>query len=148
MARSKNRDTRETNVFSRLRLRFPSPPGLNLKSAFTSRVTNYLREIEDRRTFHPEGYARPARSFNDSRHRLTIYRTPKTSVYLKGGYQSPFGVKKLFDTLPTGIQFRTPYKVLICVRRKIRKEVIFAKNQAGRGGQRSPHYSEYSTVRC
>lgn len=147
MARSKNWHTRDNNFISSRRLRLPQLPSFK-STAYTPSVTNYLREIEDRRTWHPEGVSRPARSFNRSRHLLTVYKSPHKEITIQGGYQSPFAIKKLFDTVPVGVQFQTPYKVLICVRRQQRKEVMFAKNKAGRGGQKSPIYSEYSSVRC
>jgi len=149
MARSK-RHTREVNTFSSRRLRLPKLPSVNIKSAFTSRVTNYLREFEDRRAFHPEGPTRPAASFSSPRHRLVVYQRPDKQIYLQGGFQAPFGVSKLMDRVPVGVQFRTPYKVLICVRRKQRREVLHALQKTGLGGgrQKSPVFTEYSGVRC
>lgn len=44
--------------------------------------------------------------------------------------------------------FAAPRRVLICVRRKQRKEVLFAKNKAGRRGQRRPKFNRFSEISC
>lgn len=97
--------------------------------------TSYLSTIEDRRTYHPAGIYRNARSFNNSYHTLII---PK---------RKPSNIKKYSYPTHT-IGFKQPDKVLICVRRKQRREILFAKNKTGRGGQKRPHYSYYSTIHC
>lgn len=98
-----------------------------------------LSVFEDRREWNPEGDNAPARSFNKSRHRLvSIPRRPRKSVaYIKPNFYTP-------DV----VAFHAPRKVLICVRRKRRKEVMFALNKAGKAGQRSPRFNEYSEVSC
>lgn len=44
-------------------------------------------------------------------------------------------------------RFSLPRKVLVCVRRKIRKEVILATGSGG-GNHRKPKRTEFSQVRC
>lgn len=83
-------------------------------SAFTR--SSLLREVEDRRTWHPEGLYRPARSFNVPRHRLIV---PATAPLSKN--------------VSPAVAFAQPSKVLVCVRRSARREVIFAKGRAGGG---------------
>ena len=46
------------------------------------------------------------------------------------------------------VRYVVPRDAVICARRKIRKEVIFAKGKAGRGGQRRPRRNDYSNVVC
>lgn len=91
---------------------------------------NFLTEIEDRRTWHPLGSERNARSFKRATHSLVI---PPANVN-KNKNQSKFKGPKL--TLPHTIGFEAPQQVLVCVRRKTRKEVLFAKNKTGKGARK------------
>lgn len=45
-------------------------------------------------------------------------------------------------------QFSLPSSVVVCVRRGVRKEVIFAKNKAGRNGQRKSRRTSSSHISC
>jgi len=96
-----------------------------------------LREYEDRRSFHPEGDYAPAKSFSQSRHRLTVKK-------LRQHRAAP----SLKTYSPSFVAFEQPNKVLICVRRKIRKEVLHAFRKAGRSGQRRPRRSWFSAISC
>lgn len=103
-----------------------------------------LRFYEDRRTFHPEGRFRPARSFNKTRHRLVMSDYRKTRKNIKrNNFIKSYGP-------PISVGFREPERVLICVRRKRRREVMFALNKTGKGKgrQKRPRYSEYSKISC
>lgn len=44
--------------------------------------------------------------------------------------------------------FQNADKVWICLKRKMRKEIMHAMGIAGKTGQKSPHYNPYSHVRC
>ena len=94
-----------------------SPPGL-------------LTEIEDFRTYHPEGAVRSA---------LTV-----------GGLDAAYQKKER----PAGrfqppASFEAPRSVVICVRRKQRREVLFATRKTGKGGRARRHRRNYySNVRC
>nr|QJB19848.1 MAG: hypothetical protein [Microvirus sp.] len=109
---------RETSAFSNRRL-----TALN----FTTRPVTFLQTIEDRRDFHPEQAFRPARSFSRSVHRLAV-------------------PSRRTGRLPIGVTFEDPTKVLVCVRRKSRREVLFAMGRTGKGSalgkRRRSHYSE------
>lgn len=90
-----------------------------------------LTEFEDRRRFHPEDFYQPAREL--------------------GGTNSPSPqVKKSFKVqLPFGLEFAAPQRTLVCVRRKQRKEVLFAKRQTGRGKKRrAPRRNWQSQMGC
>lgn len=93
-----------------------------------------LQDFEDRRRWTPEK-SRPVKLVTGARARLTE-------------------VKHLIKSAPslhqikTYIAFQTPLKTLICIRRKIRKQVMFAKKKAGRSGQKRPHYNEFSSISC
>ena len=130
MARKKSKSGSGAMSSSIARRSLPDP----LKLVRAVRVSSTLRAIEDRRTWHPEGEFRPARSFNKARHALVVKKSPASS---SGRFR-----------LPTRVMFDAPKKVLICVRRQRRKEVIFAKGKAGGGRRRSPTRNWYSDVSC
>lgn len=90
-----------------------------------------LSEVEDRRTFHPLDDFRPA---------MEIGGTPT----------GPRQVKKSFKPqLPFGLQFAVPEKTAVCVRRKTRREVIFAKRKQGGGrGRKRPTKNWFSKIGC
>lgn len=97
-----------------------------------------LRPFEDRRTFHPQGVTRPARSFKSSRHRLEVPRAPRIKKIQASAYPS------------FHIGFESPKRVLVCVRRKQRQEVIHALGHSGSGKRRKrrSRRSEYSSIIC
>lgn len=107
-----------------------------------------LRVIEDRRTWHPEGPRRPARSFNSSRHRLKAAPSSiqRTAQVPSGRFANPL---KIWDTPATHqVAFERPQSVLVCVRRKIREQVLHALNKTGKRGQKRPRFSYYSSIKC
>lgn len=132
--RSRRRDTNAISTGSRR----PVPFG-NVISPL-SRVP--LIVYEDRRSFNPEGFSAPARSFNTSRHRLDVPRVRKASPSVRKSLRS------FSPSLPIAVGFKVPSKVLICVRRKVRKQVLHALKKTGRRGQRSPRFSDYSRIHC
>jgi hypothetical protein len=135
MSRSKNR--RKTRVIL-------NNSNRRLRSFSTIRRTsNNLTQYEDRRLWHPEGDYAPARSFSKTRHRLEVF--PRIS------YSSGLSINKvqnLSRTTAHAIGFSAPNKVLICVRRNIRKEVLHALNKTGKGGQNPPRRNSYSNIYC
>lgn len=107
-----------------------------------SRRPSVLRLYEDRRYWHPEGNIAPARSFSHPRHRLktVVPRSRQNELPYKNVGYSP---------VPYLVGFRNPSRVLICVRRKQRREVMFAMGYGGKAGNQFRHRtSEYSDVRC
>lgn len=95
-----------------------------------------LSPIEDRRVFHPQGVRRPAKSFLGNSHTL---RAPEPS---------PAMLSKPRPYITPGVAFEDPNKVLVCVRRKRRREVLHAFNKTGKTGQKKPRQSYYSSVKC
>lgn len=64
----------------------------------------------------------------------------------------PFALKREHSNIKAGpkfhqLQFATPKKVALCVRRKRRKEVIHATGKAGKR-TRKPRYNHWSKVKC
>lgn len=82
-----------------------------------------LAEVEDRRQYHPLGKFRPVRSIHER------------------------SAARLFDRPP--IAFARPSHLPVCIRRKRRKEVIFALKKAGKGArQRKRRRNETSDISC
>lgn len=136
MARGSRRGRRDTSAIAKRSL-----PRLSPIKPFRSPST-YLREYEDRRYFHPEGVNRPAASFRTPRHRLTV-------VDRQTGLGDLFASLRAFpDPTNAIVAFQEPNRVLVCVRRKQREEVLHALGKTGRGGQKSPRYNWTSNISC
>lgn len=95
---------------------------------------SYLSEIEDRRLYHPEGVSRPFRALNRAVARL---KAVDVKVHKK----------EKEKIIPRFIGFIDPARVLVCIRRKVRREVMHAMGAAG-GSVRPPHRTESSEIRC
>lgn len=90
-----------------------------------------LAVFEDRRDFNPDGpYRRPA----------TFSRRAFADVVLKPAPRA--------FSFPDVFGFRVPDKVLICVRRKQRREVLHALRRTGSGAGRRRRRNYYSAVSC
>jgi len=97
-------------------------------------LSDYLLSIEDRRTSHPDGPVRAPRSTRafHVNYQLAAPRQNKSNPW----------------DVPSGIQFEDPSRVLICIRRKQRKEVLHALKKTGKSGQKRPRRNHYSEVLC
>lgn len=140
MAKSKNRSNsrgRRVILNNANNLLLPAPMPLNRVSMQGLKTLPSLSVYEDRRSYHPIGLNAPARSFSRSRHRLKVSHAAPRSKALS----SP-------TTFTSHIAFQSPSRVLVCVRRQRRKEVIHALGKSGRSGQRRPRRSEYSSISC
>lgn len=113
-------------------------------SQYVAKPLSVLRLFEDRRFFHPEGVQAPARSFTRLSHRLEFRAGPLRVSYrptrVAMGLENPYPSWK--------IGFVKPKEVLICVRRRIRRQVMHAFKIAGRSGLGGPRYNAYSKVSC
>lgn len=130
MARRPSKSVRESagrDLLGIANLRLPRPIALLPRSGRT------LQDIEDRRTYHP-GPVRNARTRRQWAHVLVVTRKP---VVPKGR-----------PALSSRVAFANPREVLVCVRRKRRKEVLHAKGVAGRKGIKRYRRNEYSEVSC
>lgn len=110
-----------------------------------------LLDIEDRRRWDPEGEYRPARSLLGPASVIEVTggvgaggRVARSRSAPRGRpYRSPF-----YDFPPGRMQFDVPRRVAVCVRRKQRREVLFAKRRTGKGS-RAPRTRDYwSDVSC
>lgn len=111
---------------------FPSPP-----------LVYDLRAISDRRTWHPEGVYRPASSFNRYQHTLTVRPVPRQQVVSRSSHYTPYVARSR-----ALVRFENPDRVLVCVRRQRRREVLHALRKNGRRGQKPPRRSWYSSISC
>lgn len=102
-----------------------------------------LTAVEDRRTFHPLKKNRPAATLDGKQHTLKIHhetRGPKQVIRPR-----VHSSNRLSNT----VGFNAPKSVLICIRRKQRKEVLFAKRLTTKGaGAKRHRRNEYSNIRC
>lgn len=116
-----------------------------------------LLSVEDRRTWHPEGPHRPARSSRRWNARVNLLPPQRTRrAFLRGPRLTPArpgharkGVARpsLFSQL-LRFRFNAPKYVAVCVRRSIRRQVLFATRRTGRGA-RAPRRRNYqSSVYC
>lgn len=109
-----------------------------------------LRLFEDRRTFHPDLF-RPAFALPRSSSRLVVGKgivvgRPNTNVSRSDSFRS-----SLRGTLPHTVGFEVPKDVVICLRRKRRREIMHALGKAGRGGigrGRKRHTNDFSQISC
>lgn len=110
-----------------------------------------LRQIEDRRTFHPAGRLRPARDLNTRRGRVGSLSLLGSQMRFQDPMVNPGSrAFKLFQSLSKP-HHDAEYsrKLALCIRRKMRAEVLFAAGKAGRGGiRRSRRRNEFSDVHC
>lgn len=114
----------------------PAEPALNLRRFV--RVSLAPSLVDDRRTFHPERAYRPALRFSGV----------KATVGLVDKHSSQPGRRVLRQTRAP-IAFKAPEGVVVCVRRKQRREVLFALNRTGRGSKaRRRVRSFWSGVSC
>lgn len=116
------------SILDDLLRRYPSP---------TSVLT-----LDDRRTFHPDGFFRPA---------VSSVRGDRSVVERQFGPQF-IGHRINNNTKPSrsfyAFGFKVPERVAVCVRRKSRREVLFAKRHTGRGARSRKRFNYWSDVRC
>lgn len=94
--------------------------------------------INDYRTFHPERSYRPL--LRTSGARAVVFR-PVQRANRSGRFSS-----RLHG--PQTLLVQAPRKVLVCVRRRQRKEVLHALRKSGKFGQRKPRYNSRSQIYC
>lgn len=114
---------RDANAISRRRLLpdYRIPTALSLLSLFA-------RPLEDRRSFHPEGVHRRPASF---------------------GPRSDGSITLSKSSRPADVfRFNVPERVVTCVRREMRREVLFANRKTGKGSRSRKSFNVNSSVSC
>lgn len=94
--------------------------------------------LSDDRTYHPDDPFRPAVSHWIGARDVVDRNVNKSSRKSRVGR---------WDTLH-GFGFRVPNAVNVCIRRKQRKEVLFALRKTGRGAGAPRRRNRWSDVRC
>lgn len=103
---------------------------LPLPMSFTS-----LSDYEDRRQFYPAPVT-PARDIFGSAAKIKVGRPKNGPTQLS------------FKRALAALQFSAPKEVVVCVKRKVRKEVLHALGKSGKTGQKKPRRNYFSDVRC
>lgn len=145
MSRSKNRDTTTSYGDYNNRTRVPAVNATrSVRPMVLPRVLTFSPILlEDRRTFHPEGPYRAPQA---------RYRSD-TQLVIKGGSnvqkRSMGQVRQVRYSTPSAyVGFRRPAHVAICIRRKARREVLFALGVGGSGAVRPGKRTYTSGFRC
>ena len=107
---------------------------LTVRLRSRSAIGNALQQIQDLRSFDFEPVSRPALSSRGGTASVTAI--------------APIKPKSAPSKVPYQIAFSAPAETLVCVRRKRRKEVLFAKRKTGKGGQKKARWSKWSKYRC
>lgn len=108
-----------------------------------------LSVIEDTRTWHPLGAARPAQGVFSWDVQTTLDPGPRP-----GGIRARARARVQPNLNQWKLGFSVPSNVARCVRRKVRREIIHAVGAAGKRGRRryrfsrSPRRNLWSNVRC
>lgn len=118
MARGRSRRQRDASVIASRRL---------LRSVVEPLPS--LLPLEDRRSFYPER-VRPA---------LGLFSWSADPVVAD---------RKSDMSLPFRLAFREPKRVWICVRRKMRREALFALRRTGKGSRSRRRRRDFSDMRC
>lgn len=108
----------------------------------------------DRRTYHPEGRVRPALTTSGTPARVTAspvrqrgFSLPSRSSPKLGKLAKRVVPKSTTKPAREMFGFKAPKRVWICIRRKMRRQVLHAlKRTRGVSGKRKRNY--YSNVRC
>lgn len=101
-------------------------------------VNDPLNEIEDQRSYHPQG-----------RNRTPLYATGvfKVKDRSPSRRQAQYGFRVRSQTKGV-LAFANPSNVVLCVRRKTRREVLFAKRRNGAGGRRPRRRNWTTQISC
>lgn len=134
MARGRSsRGQRDDNFPSLAELLAPSfdpiQPARPLRYTVHVPHTSLWPEVDDARTYSPEGRYRDTRAFSGG-------TAPTRSV--------PQGPRRL----PSTIGFDAPREALVCARRKNRREVIFALRKRKKGAGSSRRRNFWSDYKC
>lgn len=111
-----------------------------------------LNMVEDGRVYHPEGDDRPALDVLGRPVRFSVssvVRPPSVRVHRRSFVARSYYTNSFRGfQLPWGIKYQSMFPVVTCLRRKVRKEVLFAlgRTRSGRGGSRRRSWR--SSVEC
>lgn len=127
--RNRNDLERDDDPIASLLLEGPVPGPVLTPQTWRTAIIDPLADLEDRRTFHPD----------------SVYRDPLLTSGLPATIKQTPPRKR---SLVTQTTFDAPRDVAICVRRKQRREVIFAKRKHGAGARARRRRNYWSHVKC
>lgn len=105
-------------------------------------------QIEDRRKHHPDGRNRPLKTTRGTRLPPHQLKTTKKISVRRGPHGRPLKSKTVrVRTLTARLKFAAPKKTMICIKRKIRREVLLAFGRGG-GRHKNPKRNRHSEVSC
>lgn len=107
------------------------------------------RAAEDGRFFNPDPEP-PARELSGRPARFSVSVSPFHKVHGRSVIARSYftGFPRGLQ-VPVGIKFSNPLSVTACIRRKVRRMVMFAKGKTRKGaGSRRRVWGRYSNVRC
>lgn len=130
MAKGRKRGQREASAFSTGSAVLPSPV---VRLALSS-LQPLFQQVQDRRSFHPQGTARPPLKVSGKRTRIDVRRKPGARASMRPGLSS--------------LSFQDPERVLVCVRRRTRRQVLFAKRKTWKGARGRRARNAWSRVSC
>lgn len=108
-------------------------------------VPTALNEVEDGRLWHPDP-EQGALTIGGRFARVVVHKRP--IVARSNTLWSPAGLPVGLQA-PVGLRFESPFKVVTCLRRKVRREIMFATGRGGKGvRKRRPRRSWRSNVSC
>lgn len=133
--RSASRQRDATHVATRPQvLSRPISTDLSSLRALQALRAHQLAKTQDLRTWHPQRMNRPLLTTRLGR--ASIRETTKRG-------KRPMAIGGLIRA------FRAPRRVLVCLRRKVRREVLHALSRTGLGAkQRKRRRNQYSEIRC
>lgn len=104
-----------------------------------------LSAVEDGRLWHPDP-EQGALTIGGRFAQVVVHKRPivarSNTIWSASGV--PVGLQ-----VPVGVRFESPLKVITCVRRKVRRQIIFATRRNGKGvRKRQPRRNWRSNVSC
>lgn len=134
------------------------PLQLSIQALSAHRPRTTLSMYEDRRRFHPAGVSRPLIGLTEARPRVVANDYPVEWPEVTPDIWRKLAPKKSIDWKkqaqeslrfsPVPLSWEDPWRTIICLKRKIRREVMHALGMAGKTGFKKPKFTQYSYVRC
>lgn len=131
--------------------RAAGPRGVSNSPLTTSSLSGLLSSpsplslVEDRRFWHPDPdhgmFTVGGRVARVVVHKRPIIARSNTLWSPRG---LPVGIQ-----VPVGLRVESPFKVITCIRRKVRRQIMFATGRSGKGvKKRGPRRSWRSNISC
>lgn len=138
----------QLDIASRLRLEADRRRAIALEKLRALHAA-YMAEIEDRRRFDPDPRSRSPRDRRSRVAKISSLSLLGSNQFFSDAYTGALPVSPAREGLrPTEARAGSSSRVIICVRRKVRREVMFAKGRAGGRVSRRRRRNQFSNVFC